>query len=265
MSKVNKRILRIAGLGVALIALAFGAWWFLSLRSSNTQLNAVKASSNQSSTTTKSTSGFDKTKYSLTDSTSIWVIVNKHHPLNPITYTPSDLTVPSVPLRSPGQDNMKMRAATATALEQMFASAKQAGINLQVASGYRSYSYQQSVYGGYVSSVGQTAADQQSARPGYSEHQTGFAVDIAAANNVCTLDACFANTPEGKWLAANAYQYGFLLRYPQDKEAITGYEYEPWHFRYIGDYLSQELHKQNVETLEEFFNVSGGTTYKPAP
>jgi len=211
---------------------------------------------------TDQSAGFNKKQYSLTNPTSIWVIVNKQHPLQPATYVPPDLTVPDVPLRSPGAANMQMRAVTATALEQMFAGAKQAGINLQVVSAYRSYSYQQTLYSGYVSEVGQAAADEESARAGYSEHQTGLSVDIGAANGVCVLEACFGGTPEGEWLAANAYKYGFLLRYPADKTTITGYEYEPWHFRYIGTALSNEMHKENIQTLEEFFNVSGGTVYK---
>lgn len=156
---------------------------------------------------------------------------------------------------------MQMRTETATALEQMFAGAKQQGINLEVVSAYRSYSYQQTLYEGYVGSVGQSAADAESARAGYSEHQTGLSVDIGGTDNACVLSQCFGTTPEGAWLAANAYKYGFLLRYPQDLESITGYEYEPWHFRYIGTYLSEEMHRENILTLEQFFNVSGGTTY----
>lgn len=157
---------------------------------------------------------------------------------------------------------MQMRAITASALEQLFAGAKADGIDLQVVSSYRSYTYQQTVYDSYISSQGQAAADTFSARPGYSEHQTGLAVDIGGTDNVCDLSQCFGSAPEGEWLAANAYKYGFLLRYPADKVAITGYEYEPWHFRYIGTYLSEEMHKDSIQTLEEFFDVSGGTTYK---
>ena len=198
----------------------------------------------------------------LTNPTSIWVIVNKQHPLQPISYVPPDLTVPTVTLRSPGEPNMQMRAVTATALEQMFAAAKQQGINLEVVSAYRSYSYQQTLYEGYVGSVGQAAADQESARAGYSEHQTGLSVDIGGVDDVCILSQCFGTTPEGEWLAANAYQYGFILRYPQGLENITGYEYEPWHFRYVGTALSEEMHKENIQTLEQFFGVSGGIVYK---
>lgn len=158
---------------------------------------------------------------------------------------------------------MQMRSAAATALEKMFAGAANAGYKLQISTAYRGYAYQKQLYDGYVTSAGQAAADQESARPGYSEHQTGLAVDIRSASNTCSLEACFGTTPEGEWLAANAYRYGFLLRYPQDKESVTGYEYEPWHFRYIGTDLSNELYNDHVQTLEEFFHVSGGTTYAP--
>jgi len=156
---------------------------------------------------------------------------------------------------------MQMRDAAATALEHMFAAAETAGYKLQISTAYRGYAYQKTLYDSYVKSQGQTAADQGSARPGYSEHQTGWAVDIRNQANTCSLEACFGETPDGKWLAANAYKYGFLLRYPADKVSVTGYEYEPWHFRYIGTDLSNEMHAKHIETMEEFFNVSGGTTY----
>lgn len=224
----------------------------------------VKTSTTQKSTTPpKST--FNKSLYSLTDPTSIWVIVNKQHPINPINYVPADLVVPNVPLRVPGNETMQMSSVAATALEQMFAAAKTQGINLMLASGYRSYSYQVSLYNGYVQTMGQAAADQQSARPGYSEHQTGFAADVEPVSRNCELEQCFGTTPEGEWVAANAYKYGFIVRYTTGDESITGYEAEPWHVRYIGTVLSNELQVTGVKTLEQFFNVAGGTTYKAPP
>jgi D-alanyl-D-alanine carboxypeptidase len=249
---------------ILIIIVAAGAWWYFGDKA---QPAPVKNTSKTQQTTVKTavSDGFDKTKYSLTDPSSIWIIVNKQHPLNPIDYAPTDLRYPNVDLRVPGAAEMQMRNVAATALEQMFAGAAAAGYKLQISTAYRGYDYQKSLYDGYVSSAGQAAADQESARPGYSEHQTGLAVDIRNQANTCSLEACFGTTPEGEWLAANAYKYGFLLRYPQGKESITGYEYEPWHFRYIGTYLSQELHKDHIQTLEEFFGVSGGTTYAPAP
>lgn len=243
---------------ILLLVVAGGIGWW----NGHTHTTAPVKKTTKATSSASQTPGFNKKQYSLTSPTSIWVIVNKQHPLQPTTYIPPDLTVPDVPLRSPGAANMQMRAVTATAIEQMFGAAKQAGVNLQVVSAYRSYSYQQTLYSGYVSEVGQAAADEESARPGYSEHQTGLSVDIGAANGVCVLEACFGSTPEGEWLAANAYKYGFLLRYPADKTTVTGYEYEPWHFRYIGTALSNEMHKEGIQTLEEFFDVSGGTAYK---
>ena len=240
-----------------------GYFWLRPNHTATPGANGSADTKNSSATEQNDTkpSGFDKTQYSLTNPSSVWVIVNKKHPLQPISYVSSDLVLPGVSQRVPGTSEMKMRAPAAAALKQMFVAADKANIRLLISTAYRSYSYQKVLYNGYVASEGQTQADTQSARPGYSEHQTGLAVDIRAKSGKCPIEQCFGNLPEGKWLAANAYKYGFLLRYPKDKESVTGYEYEPWHFRYVGTTLSQELHKQGVETLEEFFDVSGGKTY----
>lgn len=205
--------------------------------------------------------GFNKQRYSLTNPNSIWVVVNKQRPLNPRDYAPLDLVFPKVPQRVPGDESMQLRSSAATALEAMFAAAKQSGLDLMLSSGYRSYSYQNYIYNSYVRSQGQAATDQQSARPGYSEHQTGMAVDIAPVSRVCDTDPCFADTPEGKWLATNAYRFGFILRYSSGSESLTGYEYEAWHFRYVGTILAAEMHKEHIATMEQFFGVSGGATY----
>jgi D-alanyl-D-alanine carboxypeptidase len=204
---------------------------------------------------------FDASAHSLTDPTSIWVIVNKSHPLNPKNYVPS-LTVPDVPLKGgTSAANMHVSTVMAPALASLFSGAKAASLTLMLSSGYRSYSYQVGVYNGIVRSQGQAAADKQSARPGYSEHQTGLAADVAPRSGRCDLSQCFGATSEGSWLAANAYKYGFIIRYPSNKESVTGYEYEPWHIRYVGVELSTEMHNRGIETLEEFFRVAGGTTY----
>lgn len=204
---------------------------------------------------------FDKRLYSTTDPASIWVVVNKRHALNPPEYKPADLVFPTVPLRVPGNESMQVRKVTATALETMFAGAKEQGIHLMLSSGYRSYSYQVNLYNGYVSSEGQKSADTQSARPGYSEHQTGLAADLEPQDRTCEVEQCFAGTPEGKWLAANAYKFGFIIRYPNGLDNITGYEYEPWHIRYVGSQLAAEMHNDRTKTLEQFFGISGGTSY----
>jgi D-alanyl-D-alanine carboxypeptidase len=247
-------------IGASLLAVATGAsWWYFNHGKS--QVVTVHPVTHAQPTKPVATTDFNMKQFSLTDPTSPWVIANKQHPLQPTTYAPTDLRQPNMPLRSPGHPEMQVRDMAATSLEQLNTAAAQAGIHLQIVSGYRSYDYQVSVYNGYVHSVGQDAADQESARPGYSEHQTGLAVDLGAQNGACTLEACFGTTPEGIWLAANVYKYGFILRYPADKIAITGYEYEPWHFRYVGPELALQMHDKNIQTLEEFFNVTGGTSY----
>lgn len=207
--------------------------------------------------------GFDKHLYSTTDPASIWVVANKQHALSPKTYVPAKLVVPNISLRSNiTGDEQQVSSVMAPALEQMAAAAKKDGITLNLQSGYRSYNFQVNLYNSYVKSDGQAQADQESARPGYSEHQTGLAADLGGVTNPsCNVAQCFADTPEGKWLAAHAYEYGFIVRYPSDKQSVTGYEYEPWHVRYIGTDLSQEMHKQGTTTLEEFFGVSGGEAY----
>lgn len=254
-----RRRLKIAVLCVivAMVAIAY-----VLVRNSSTVAPGDKNSSNgQNSERSKTASSFNKSAHSLTNPASIWVIVNKQHPLKPKNYAPT-LIVPSVPLKgSASAGNMHVSTTMAPALEKLFAGAKAAGYTLMLSSGYRSYSYQVGVYNGIVASQGQVAADEQSARPGYSEHQTGLAADVAPSSGTCDLSQCFGTTPQGGWLAANAYKYGFIIRYPADKQSVTGYEYEPWHIRYIGTDLSMQMHNQGIETLEEFFGVSGGASY----
>ncbi len=192
-----------------------------------------------------------KPTYDTTSAKSIQVIVNKQHPLKQIDYAPISLT-------SVG-NGQRMRTEAAEAFLNMQAAAATADAPIAATSGYRSYSYQKTVYDSYVSQYGMAETDTFSARPGYSEHQTGLTIDIQGGG--CSLDNCFADTAQGKWLAANAYTYGFLLRYPADKTAITGYKHEAWHFRYIGTKLATDMHTQGITTLEEYFDVSGGASY----
>lgn len=149
----------------------------------------------------------------------------------------------------PSTFNPGLRTETTEAFALMKAAAAQDGINLWIVSGYRSYQYQVSLYQRYVKQHGQKEADTFSARPGYSEHQTGYVVDVNS-----TKDS-FANTKEAAWLAEHAHLYGFIIRYPKGKEAITGYQYEPWHLRYLGVSLATVLYEQQL-TMEEYFGIS---------
>jgi D-alanyl-D-alanine carboxypeptidase len=140
------------------------------------------------------------------------------------------------------------------------AAAKQSGIELKLASGYRSYANQAATYSNYAKTYGTSQADTFSARPGHSEHQTGLAADLEPIDGQCELDQCFGDLPEGKWLAANAYKYGFIVRYQKGAQDLTGYEYEPWHMRYIGTGLSDQINTSG-QTLEQFFGLPNITSY----
>lgn len=135
-----------------------------------------------------------------------------------------------------------------SALESMFSAASKDGINLHVVSGFRSYSKQKTLYTNYCNRDGKAAADTYSARPGYSEHQTGLAADINS------VETSWGNTAEGKWLAANCYRYGFIIRYPEGKESKTGYQYEPWHVRYLGVETATSVYNSGL-CLEEYLGI----------
>ena len=199
---------------------------------------------------------FESGGASIDDPSSSWVIVNKLRPLQPSDYVPADLV--ELSLIGGGE----LRAEAATQLEAMAAEYfARTGEELQSISGYRSYDLQVSVYDGWVSDLGQEAADLTSARPGHSEHQTGLAIDLGSVPSECDLDQCFAGTATGVWLAENAYQWGFILRYPDGYTHITGYEYEPWHFRYVGVELAAQIHSSGIATLEEFFGLPAAPSY----
>lgn len=145
---------------------------------------------------------------------------------------------------APGVD-----ATAESALNKMIAAAKNEGINLFLKSGYRSYSTQKTLYNNYVARDGVAAADRYSARPGHSEHQTGLAFDLNS------LDQSFGETKEGKWLAENCHKYGFIIRYPKDKESVTGYMYEPWHVRYLGEDIAKSVYESG-KCLEEYLGIT---------
>ncbi|MBX4197170.1 M15 family metallopeptidase [Candidatus Saccharibacteria bacterium] len=250
----NKKLLGSLVVAGVLTALVYLAW-------PTASGSVAQTTSQQSSKTlTTESSSLNKQQYPVDTASSLWVVVNKGRQL-PSIYAPADLVVPTVSLRlSASSSEMRVRADTARAIESMFASAKQEAVNLMLASGYRSYAAQESVYSGYVKTYGQAQADTFSARPGHSEHQTGLAADIEPLNRHCELDICFEATPEGQWLAVNAYQYGFIIRYQKAMQNMTGYQYEPWHIRFVGQALAAQLHTNN-QTLEQFFNLPAITDY----
>jgi zinc D-Ala-D-Ala carboxypeptidase len=190
--------------------------------------------------------------YEIDEVSSLQVVVNKHRKLNPQSYVPSRM------VRIQGQS---LRAEAADAYKKFASAAKKAGVSIVSVSGYRSYNQQASLYNNYVLQYGQETADTLAARPGYSEHQTGLAMDIGNPGGTCALDPCFANTPAGKWAAEHADDYGFIIRYPKGAEATTGYTYEPWHLRYVGTSLVEDMNDGGFLTLEDFFRLGAAPDY----
>lgn len=174
------------------------------------------------------------------------IIVNKTYNL-PSDYVPNDPYEQITGNR--GINNINKEVMEAFKLMQ--SDATSIGLNIYISSGYRGYTNQESLYNNYVTQDGKEAADTYSARPGYSEHQSGMCFDLN------TIDDSFANTSEGKWVNENAYLYGFIIRYPKGKEEETGYRYESWHLRYIGKDLAKKLYNNgDWITVEEYYGLS---------
>ncbi|SDX75134.1 D-alanyl-D-alanine carboxypeptidase family protein [Paenibacillus sp. CF384] len=187
----------------------------------------------------------------VTNTDSQLVLVNKTRELES-TYVPKDLVKADVGFSFSG-DNPKqqLRKVAPTALEKLFAGAKEDGIELKAVSGYRSYASQRSIFNNYAKKNGEEEANTFSAHPGQSEHQTGLSMDVSSASVKYDLDKSFGETKEGKWLKEHAADYGFIIRYELGKEHETGYMYEPWHIRYVGVSIAKEIKKQGV-TLEAY-------------
>ena len=196
---------------------------------------------------------------STTSASSAWVLVNKHHPLRPTSYVPSPLTVPSVTY----PNGERLRSDAAAAVARMVSAARTEGAGrMAVASGYRSYTTQYSVYWNRVATHGKAYADRWIARPGYSEHQTGLTLDIAPVGDPsCSAHTCIASTPQGAWLRRNAWRFGFVVRYESGYSSVTGYNSEPWHLRFVGTALSTAYRNGGWHTLEQFLDEPAAPTY----
>ncbi|WP_147391672.1 M15 family metallopeptidase [Galactobacter valiniphilus] len=180
-----------------------------------------------------------------TDPASFGVLVNKDRALNPTSYVPKDLT------KVNGEE---IRSDAGAALRQLIKAADKAGHQLTLRSGYRSAAYQQQLHERYAAEDGEAEADRKSARPGHSEHQTGLGADVTSSDHP-ELDQDFGSTAAGKWMAQHATEYGFIVRFPQGKESVTGYMWEPWHLRYLGKDLAADFVASGAATLEEYYGV----------
>ena len=190
------------------------------------------------------------------------MLVNKQFGL-PMDYKPADLVDdPNLPFIFSGKDEKRLiRKVAADALEKLFGAAKKDNIFLAGVSAYRSAQTQQGLFNSYVKTQGEAEARKYSAVPGFSEHQTGLAIDVSGSTGACAAENCFGDTPEAKWLADHAHEYGFIIRYPKGKEAITGYAYEPWHLRYVGQAIAKKIHDQGI-TFEEYVKRNTASAQK---
>lgn len=172
------------------------------------------------------------------------ILVNKYNYLTE-DYVPENLEDLDTTYARSG---MQLVSEAKEAFETLAENAKDDNMTIIAMSSYRSYDYQVDLYNKYVETDGKEAADTYSARAGFSEHQTGLAVDIYNGDLPYTS---FEETEEFEWMQENAYKYGFILRFPEDKTDITGYEYESWHYRYVGKEVAKYIHDNN-STLEEY-------------
>ena len=185
------------------------------------------------------------------DPASLRCLVNKMRPFAQLDWEPNDLV---------DFYGHQLRAEAAKAGQAMIKAAAADGVTLTVSSAYRSYAIQRQTYQHWVSVNGQQMADQLSARPGYSEHQTGLAVDFSSPEG-CRLEECYEDTSAGRWLARNAPEHGFILRFPKGQQAVTGYLFEPWHYRYVGVKTAREYLDSKARTFEEFAGSGAAPDY----
>ena len=209
-------------------------------QSSPAATTTTAATDNQTADTSTATA------QSTADPSDVLILVNKTTNLDQ-NYVPADL----VWVALPGVRDTQMRTVAATALGELFNAATKQGLTLYCCSGYRSYATQKELYAQNVSALGQSEADLVSAKPGQSEHQTGLAMDVTAESVGFDLLESFGDTKEGQFVKNNAYLYGFIIRYPNDKTSITGYSYEPWHLRYVGKDVAKVIHDKDI-TFEEY-------------
>lgn len=182
---------------------------------------------------------------------SLWRVCNKAIEL-PSSYVPAGLTTSS---------GYPMRTETTSAYEAMADAARSAGVTLGITSAYRSYADQASTFSSWSETLGQQDAEHESAKAGHSEHQLGLAIDVRQASGVCTLNTCFGSTTAGEWVAANAHRFGFIVRYEQGRQNVTGYDYEPWHLRYVGTELAADYQARGFHCLETYFGLPAAPDY----
>ncbi len=191
----------------------------------------------------------------ISDVDSLFVLANKANRF-PNDFKPKNLITPkSKHAGSPSR--RQLREPAANAMDDLISAAKADSVEIQTVSAYRSISYQRGLFKAYAKRHSEEEANQFSARAGHSEHHTGLCVDVSSPSVGYGLDYSYGNTKEGKWIEDNSYKYGYVVRYPRDKNILTGYRYEPWHLRYFGVPLATYLHETDL-SYEEFIALQVG-------
>lgn len=184
---------------------------------------------------------------------SLQVVVNKKRKLNPVAYKPASIRyVSGTPISIDAYQPLKRMAAAMKA--------EGAG-TLVLNSGYRSYAAQAAIHEQKVAQLGRTAGERLAARPGHSEHQTGLAADVSAVGQGCVIQVCFSTTKAGRWLAKNAHRFGYILRYQNGYTFYSGYQFEPWHFRYVGTDVATDMYERRFKVLERYRGLPAAPNY----
>ncbi len=200
-------------------------------------------------------------EWDVSTASSLQVVVNKLRPMDPPDFAPE-----LVPVSTAQEGGEVVRPELDAALAELDAAMRaEVGEGTFVTSSYRSFALQAQYYQNAIASFGQAAADTTSARPGHSEHQTGLAIDLMSTAKQCRLDHCFGETAAGRWIAEHAWEFGFVVRYPEGADAVTGYAWEPWHLRFVGAEVSTAMHEQGTRTLEEHFGLEPAPAYAEDP
>lgn len=196
---------------------------------------------------------------SLSTPSSTWVVVNKRRPVAPRSYVPSGLVVPDMSYA----DGERLRPEAAAALAALARAVRAAGAGtIGITSGYRSYSTQSVVYRNRVATHGTAYADRWIARPGHSEHQLGYGVDLRPVGSAsCAVHTCFGSTSQGRWVRENAWRHGFVVRYEPGWSHVVGFDSEPWHLRYVGPALAADYRAAGWHTLEQYLDLPAAPTY----
>lgn len=241
-----KKILLVLSIGIILVGGGVYCWWFMKEnKDQNTSKIQEEPYVNPFIGFTVSKKAYPVT-YTLEQAKDNLIVINKKHALPP-EYIPELIE----------WDGIRLRSDAMEAYKKLISGAQNDGVYLYAISSYRSYQDQDRLFSDYVKQDGQAKAETYSARPGHSEHQSGLAVDVGLPSGNCKLMICMAETKEGRWLSNNSYKYGFIIRYPEGKEVETGYQFEPWHLRFVGNDVAGWVYESGY-TLDSYFGITAG-------